>query len=91
MYLVAIGWLYVTLMMAAAEATSSQGSILGAIITFVLYGLLPISLVLYIMGTPRRREARKRAEQTEQAEASAQRDGGDHTAAEPLATERKEP
>jgi len=77
--------------MAAAEATSSQGSILGAIITFVLYGLLPISLVLYIMGTPRRREARKRAELAEQADASTQRDGGDHAPAEALAAERKEP
>ena len=43
MYLVVIAWLYVTLMMAVAEATNTTGSILGAIITFVLYGLLPMA------------------------------------------------
>lgn len=84
MYLVAIGWLYVALMMALAEATSTQGTVLGALITFVLYGLLPMGILLYIMGAPRRREARKRAE------ASAQGDGGDHAAGEPLAPEGKE-
>jgi hypothetical protein len=57
MYLVAIAWIYVVLMMALAEATSSQGSVLGAIITFVLYGILPLGIVLYIMGAPRRRQA----------------------------------
>jgi hypothetical protein len=62
MYLVAIGWFYVVLMMAVAEALSSQGSVLGAIITFVLYGLLPLGIVLYIMGTPMRRRARLAAE-----------------------------
>ncbi|MBU3653861.1 MAG: hypothetical protein FGM44_12355 [Limnohabitans sp.] len=59
MYLVAIGWLYVVLMMAVAEATHSQGSVLGAVITFVLYGVLPLSVVLYIMGTPMRRRRRQ--------------------------------
>jgi len=49
-------------MMALAEATSSQGSVLGAIITFVLYGVLPISIVLYVLGSPSRRAARKKQE-----------------------------
>ena len=31
MYLVAIAWLYVALMMALAEATSTQGTVLGAL------------------------------------------------------------
>ena len=57
MYLVVIAWLYVTLMMAVAEATNTTGSILGAIITFVLYGLLPMALVVYLMSTPARRKA----------------------------------
>lgn len=47
MYLVIIGWLYVTLMMAAAEAFSSNGSLLGAIVTLFLYGLMPVALLLY--------------------------------------------
>ena len=49
MYLIVIAWLYVTLLMALAEAFSTQGSVLGAIITFVFYGLLPMALVVYLM------------------------------------------
>ncbi|MFM1924932.1 MAG: hypothetical protein RIT44_738 [Pseudomonadota bacterium] len=60
MYLIIIAWLYVTLLMALAEAFSTQGTLLGAIITFVFYGLLPMSLVAYLMGTPMRRKARQR-------------------------------
>jgi membrane protein implicated in regulation of membrane protease activity len=67
MYLVAIGWLYVALMMAVAEATHSQGTVLGAVITFVLYGVLPLSVILYILGTPMRRRRRQQAEQADDA------------------------
>ncbi len=63
MYLIVIAWLYVTLLMALAEAFSSQGSVLGAIITFVFYGLLPMALVVYLMGSPLRRKAIRRQEQ----------------------------
>ena len=62
MLLIAIGWLYVALMMAVAEAIHPQGSLLGAGITFVLYGIAPLALVLYLAGTPSRRRARRRAE-----------------------------
>jgi hypothetical protein len=51
MYLVIIAWLYVTLMMAVAEATSPTGTC-WALVTFVLYGLLPMGIVGYILGTP---------------------------------------
>lgn len=68
MYLVAIAWMYVALMMAVAEANHPTGSLLGAIVTFLLYGLLPIALVLYIMGTPLRRKARLAREALEEAE-----------------------
>jgi len=92
MYLVAIAWIYVALMMAAAEATSSQGTVLGAIVTFMLYGVLPVSIVVYIMGSGRRRQARRRAETVADAEvASAQTDGGDHAAAQGHPPVRKEP
>lgn len=57
MYLVAIAWLYVALMMSVAEASHPNGGLLGAVITFVLYGVGPLALVLYIMGTPARRKA----------------------------------
>lgn len=63
MYLVLIAWLYVALMMAIAEATSPVGSVLGAFFTFILYGLLPMAIVGYVMGSPARRKARQAAEQ----------------------------
>mgnify|MGYP000414433937 CR=1 FL=1 len=69
MYLIVIAWLYVTVMMAVAEASSPQGSILGAAITFTLYGLLPMSILVYILGTPARKrklQAQREAEQREQ-------------------------
>ena len=62
MYLVLIGWFYVALMMAIAEATSSDGTLLGAFFTLALYGILPITIVGYILGTSARRKARQKAE-----------------------------
>lgn len=85
MYLVPIGWLYVTLMMAIVEATGSNGTILGALVTFVLYGLLPVALVMYLLRTPGRRRAQRARETAEQAaEHSFEPDAGSHasTAAE---------
>lgn len=75
MYLILIAWLYVVLMMAIAEAANPAGSLLGALITFVLYGLLPMGIVGYILATPMRkrhlkakREAEQRAWDAAQAE-----------------------
>ena len=65
MYLVAIAWLYVTLMMALAEATNPHGTILGAVFTLLLYGIGPLALVMYLMGTPMRRKARQAKEPTQ--------------------------
>ncbi len=59
LYIIAIGWLYVALMMSVAEATNTTGTVLGAIVTFVLYGLLPVALLMYILGTPARRRAHR--------------------------------
>jgi uncharacterized membrane protein len=84
MYIVAIAWIYVVLMMAVAEALSTQGTVLGAVFTFLLYGVLPLSIVLYIMGSPARRRARRAAE-------SAAPDGGSETAGAAVAAEGKEP
>ncbi len=67
MYLIVIAWTYVTLMMAVAEATSPQGTVLGALITFSLYGLLPMSILVYILGTPSRKRKIKAREAAEQA------------------------
>lgn len=62
MYLIVIGWIYVVLMMSVAEASNSNGTLLGALITFVLYGLGPVSLVIYLMGAPARSKAIKKRE-----------------------------
>ena len=59
MYLIAIAWMYVVLMMSVAEGLSPVGSWLGAFFTFVLYGVLPLSVVLYILGTRLRRQRRR--------------------------------
>ena len=64
MYLVVIAWIYVVLMMSVAEATNSTGTLLGAIVTFVLYGAAPVALVVYLMGAPSRSKLiKKRAAQ----------------------------
>ena len=55
MYIVAIAWLYVTLMMAVTEP-----SFIGGILTFVFYGLLPCGLLLWLVGTPQRKRNRLR-------------------------------
>lgn len=65
MYLVAIAWIYVVLMMAVAEATSRQGTVLGAFFTFLLYGALPLSIVMYVLRTPHRRRMRRAREEAE--------------------------
>lgn len=92
MYLVAIAWGYVVLMMAAAEATGPNGTLLGAVITVVLYGVLPLSIVMYVLGTPARRRALRQAEAAQAASgAPIEPDGGDHAAGDPVAPERKEP
>lgn len=101
MYLVAIAWLYVVVMMAAAEALSPQGTVLGAVITLMFYGVLPLSVLMYILGTPMRRRARLRSEQEQEqdlaglaqegaAAVSEPPDGSSHAAGEPVAAERKE-
>jgi len=55
MYIVAIAWLYVTLMMALTEP-----SIVAGLLTFLFYGLLPCALLIWIIGTPQRRRNRLR-------------------------------
>jgi hypothetical protein len=91
MYLVAIAWMYVVAMMTVAEAMSSQGTLLGAAVTFVLYGLLPLGIVLYLLGTPSRRRARLKAEASAGMPGSdTAPDGSGHAPADAVAAERKE-
>jgi hypothetical protein len=95
MHIVAVAWVFVVLLMSLAEATSSQGTVLGAFFTFVLYGVLPLSIVLYLMGTAGRRRARLAAEAPPAAKAgespsSPQSNGSSQAPREAVATERKE-
>lgn len=60
MYVIAIAWLYVTLLMAATETNITAG-----ILTFVLYGAAPLSLFLWLFGTPERRRRMRAREQAE--------------------------
>jgi hypothetical protein len=92
MYIVPIAWLYVALMMSVAEATNTNGTVLGAVVTFLLYGLLPISLVVYLMDAPRRRRVNKAKEAAELAKQnSVQPDAGGHATTDTVTPVRKEP
>lgn len=53
MYIIAIGWLYVTVLIAANEA-----SVVAGVISFVFYGLLPCSILLWMSGSKVRRQRR---------------------------------
>ncbi|MBW7862337.1 MAG: hypothetical protein KJZ96_17290 [Rhodocyclaceae bacterium] len=56
MYVVAIAWLYVVLIVSVTDHT-----IVGGVLTFIFWGLAPLALFLWIFGTPaRRRSARRR-------------------------------
>ena len=72
MYLVAIAWMYVVVMMSVAEATAPTGTVLGAIVTFVLYGILPCVILMYLMGTPMRNRAKQKRDAAELAQLRAQ-------------------
>ena len=93
MYLTVIAWIYVVLMMSVVEATSATGTVLGALMTFLLYGVLPLGLVTYLMRSPARRRAIKQRERSEAA--SVLPDTGDHATSAPpvesVAAMRKEP
>ena len=68
MFIVAIGWIYVVLMMAITETTPVAG-----VMTFVLYGLVPVVLLLYLSGG-RQRKRRRAAEQQERQRQAAEPD-----------------
>jgi hypothetical protein len=95
MYLVAIAWMYVVVMMTVVEATSANGTVLGALFTFLLYGALPLSVVLYILRSPARKRARLAAEARVEpgpgaAPSDPEPDGSHHASGDPITPERKE-
>jgi len=56
MWIVAIAWIYVVVLMAATEPT-----VVGGIMTFLFYCALPLSLLFYISGARRRRDRQRGA------------------------------
>jgi len=54
MYIIAIAWLYVTVLMAATEKSVTAG-----LLTFTFYGLLPCALLLWLLGVRHRQRYRK--------------------------------
>lgn len=69
--LIALGWLYVAVMMALAQAFHPQGGVLSAVFVLLAYGVAPVALILYVLGTPQRRQARRARERAEQAAGAA--------------------
>lgn len=57
MYIVAIAWLWVALMIAISEPNLVAGAL-----SFTFYGLLPCALLMWLAGTPLRRRRRRDAE-----------------------------
>ena len=55
MMIIAIAWLYVVFMMSITEQSATAG-----VLTFLLYGIFPLTIVLYLMGTPQRKRNRQR-------------------------------
>lgn len=68
MYIVAIAWIYVVLMMSITEH-----SVIAGIMTFLLYCVFPLTIVLYLMRTPQRKheQREKQAALQKQSETSA--------------------
>jgi hypothetical protein len=83
MYPVAIAWIYVVLMAALIEATSAGGTAVGAVFTVLLWGVLPLGIVLYLMGAAARRRSARSARRDP--------DRGGHAAGDAVAPEREEP
>ena len=49
-YIVAIGWLYVVIMM-----TTTATSFIAGVLTLLCYGIVPLGLFLWVVGTLERR------------------------------------
>ena len=66
MYIVAIAWLYVVLMVSITQPSPLKG-----VVTFLGAGLLPLALFLWLVGSHQRRRNRAAAERAAGAQAAA--------------------
>ena len=58
MWIVAIGWIYVVILMAATET-----SVVAGVMTFLIYCMIPLSILFYLTGSKRRHARRMAAAQ----------------------------
>ena len=65
MLIIIIAWLYVVILMSMTENT-----VIAGVMTFLLYGVLPLLVVVYLLNTPARRARRKAAQAQEEAAAT---------------------
>jgi len=66
MYIVAIAWLFVALIIAI-----SQASVVAAALSFIGWGIVPLALILWLFGTPERQRRAAAKAHAEQAHAEA--------------------
>jgi hypothetical protein len=71
MLIVAIAWIYVVGLMALTEL-----SVIAGIVTFLFYCVLPLSTLLYIAGSGRRKARRRAEEEAARAARAAASDAG---------------
>jgi len=57
MHIVALAWIYVVFMMSITEHSAIAG-----VMTFLLYGILPLAIILYLSGTRQRKLNRMKNE-----------------------------
>ena len=72
MWIVAVGWAYVVILMAATET-----SVIAGIMTFFGYCVLPLSILFYIAGAGERRQRRAGASAYSTARPGTRPDGAD--------------
>lgn len=72
MLIIIIAWLYVVILMSMTEH-----SVIAGVMTFLLYGVLPLSVLVYLLNTPARRARRKAAEAREEAATTEDAEGAD--------------
>ncbi|GGI16534.1 MAG: hypothetical protein REI95_09695 [Oxalicibacterium faecigallinarum] len=66
MYIILIAWIYVVFMMAITETSAVAG-----VLTFLLYGVLPASIIFYIGTSGKRKTLRQRQQEKDNAEKKA--------------------
>ncbi|MFZ3004113.1 MAG: hypothetical protein WA071_27625 [Undibacterium umbellatum] len=77
MYIVAIAWIYVVLMMSITEH-----SVIAGIMTFLLYCVFPLTIVLYLMRTPQRKRQQREKQAAPQKQSGTPTVSGEHQQAE---------